>query len=104
MAALKGFNALVKYDVKNQRSQVHEFGQHAQVGEAVFVPRKAQQSEDDGYIMLFVYDAISEQSEFIILDGKNFCDLPLACIKMPRRVPSGFHGSWMPGEWIWSLD
>jgi carotenoid cleavage dioxygenase len=48
--------------------------------------------------MFFVYDTITEQSEFVILDAKNFCDSPLARIKMPRRVPSGFHGSWMSGE------
>ncbi len=101
MASSKGFNALIKYDVKNQSSQIHEFGQHAQVGEPVFAPDKALQSEEDGYLMLFVYDAISEQSEFVVLDAKNFCDSPLARIKMPGRVPNGFHGSWMPGEWVW---
>lgn len=101
MAASQGFNAIIKYDVNNQTSQIHEFGQHAQVAEPVFAPGNAHQSEDGGYLMLFVYDAISEQSEFVILDAKNFCDSPLARIKMPRRVPSGFHGSWMPGEWAW---
>jgi len=101
MAASQGFNAIIKYDVKNKSSQIHEFGQHAQVGEPVFALGSTQQSEDGGYLMLFVYDAISEQSEFVILDAKNFGDLPLARIKMPRRVPSGFHGSWMPGEWVW---
>lgn len=101
MAAWQGFNAIIKYDVKNQSSQIYEFGQHAQVGEPVFAPTKAQHSEDSGYLMLYVYDAISEKSEFVILDAKNFSDLPLARIQMPRRIPSGFHGSWMPGEWIW---
>jgi len=101
MATSQGFNAIIKYDVKNQSSQIYGFGQHAQVGEPVFAPSNAQQSEDNGYLMLFVYDAISEQSEFVILDAKNFGSSPLARIKMPRRVPSGFHGSWMPGEWTW---
>lgn len=101
MTASQGFNAIIKYDVKNQSSQIYEFGQYAQVGEPVFAPGKAHQSEDGGYLMLFAYDAISEQSEFVILDAKNFGDSPLARIKMPRRVPSGFHGSWMPGEWVW---
>lgn len=101
MAASQGFNAIIKYDVKNQSSQIYEFGQHTQVGEPVFAPIKAQHSEDSGYLMLYVYDAISEKSEFVILDAKNFSDSPLARIQIPRRIPSGFHGSWMPGEWIW---
>jgi len=102
MAASQGFNAIIKYDVKNQSSQMYKFGQHAQVGEPVFAPTKVQHSEDSGCLMLYVYDAISEKSEFVILDAKNFSDSPLARIQMPRRIPSGFHGSWMPSdEWIW---
>jgi carotenoid cleavage dioxygenase-like enzyme len=98
MNSEQGFNALVKYDVKNQNSKIYEFGQHAQVGEAVFAPVENPNSEDDGYLMLFVYDASSAQSEFFILDAQQLT--LLARIQMPRRVPNGFHGSWMPGEWV----
>ena len=100
MSAEQGFNAIIKYDVKNQSSKIYEFGQYAQVGEAVFAPVEIQHSEDDGYLMLFVYDASSAESEFVILDAKQFTSPPLARIQMPRRIPNGFHGSWMPGEWM----
>ena len=92
-------NALVKYDVKTQQTQVHEFGQCAEIGEAVFAPSGTQKSEDDGYLMLFAYNSTTDQSEFIILDAINFKNEPLARIKLPRRIPNGLHGSWMPGAW-----
>ena len=95
----RAFNALVKYDVKNNGSQVYDFGPFTEIGEAVFTPSKTSQSEDDGYLMLFAYDSTTNQSEFVILDAMNFGAAPLARIKMPRRIPSGLHGSWMPGEW-----
>jgi len=96
---MRAMNALVKYDVKSQQTQVHEFGQHAEIGEAVFAPSDTHKSEDDGYLMLFIYDSTTNQSEFIILDAMNFKNEPLARIKLPRRIPNGLHGSWMPGEW-----
>lgn len=95
----QGFNALIKYDVKNQRSQMHTFGSFSQIGEAVFAPSASSLDEDDGYLMMFVYDANSAHSEFVILDAKQIDHPPLARIKMPRRVPHGFHGSWMPDPW-----
>ena len=99
MNASQGFNAMIKYDVTNQSQEIHDFGPCAQVGEAVFAPGGKQTSEDDGYLMLFVYDASSAQSELVILDAKQLASPPLARIQMPRRIPQGFHGSWMPGEW-----
>jgi carotenoid cleavage dioxygenase-like enzyme len=99
MQSERGFNALVKYDVKNGYSELYKFGSATQIGEAVFAPRKNSRSEDDGYLMLFVFDATIEQSEFVILDAKHSGTTPLARIKVPRRIPHGFHGSWMPGDW-----
>ncbi|MDO8953627.1 MAG: carotenoid oxygenase family protein [Gammaproteobacteria bacterium] len=89
-------NALVKYDVKTQGSEVHDFGRYAEIGEAVFAAKENSQSEDDGYLMLYVYDSQTEQSELVILDARNISAEPLARIKMPRRIPVGLHGSWMP--------
>jgi carotenoid cleavage dioxygenase len=89
------FNALIKYDVLQQRSEVHEFGSTAEIGEAVFAPAKTQEGEDDGFLLLFVYDSLNKQSECVILDARQITQEPLARIKMPRRIPHGLHGSWL---------
>jgi len=95
----RAYHALVKYDMEHQQHDIHEFGPHAQIDEAVFVPTSSPASEDDGYLMLFVYDNETDQSEFVILDARNMTSEPLARVQMPRRVPHGLHGTWMSGPW-----
>ena len=92
-------HTLIKYDLKTQNILRHDFGINYEIGEAVFASKMNSQDEDDGYLMLFVYDKVKDESDFIILDSKNFTDKPLAKIKLPRRIPHGLHGSWMPGKW-----
>lgn len=92
------FNALIKYDVLQQSSEVHEFGSTAEIGEAVFAPATTQGEEDEGYLLLFVYDSLNKQSECVILDARQIMQEPLARIKMPRRIPHGLHGSWLAGR------
>jgi len=31
-----------------------------------------------------------------VLDARDITDGPVARVKLPRRVPFGFHGNWMP--------
>ena len=52
-------------------------------------------SEDEGFVVAFVYDQEKDKSEFIILDAENFSGTPLARVLLPSRVPFGFHGSWI---------
>jgi carotenoid cleavage dioxygenase-like enzyme len=32
------------------------------------------------------------------LDGQDFASPPVARIKIGRRIPFGFHGSWVPAQ------
>ena len=95
----KAMNVLVHYDRANNRVHTYEFADEMEIGEAVFAPSALSQSENDGYLMLFTYNGKTNQSEFLILDAKQLDKDPLAKIQLPRRVPNGLHGSWMPGEW-----
>ena len=88
-----GMKAIIKYDMKNNTSMIHDFGD-AEIGEPVFVPKKNAIEEDDGYIICFVYAKKTDSSELVILDAKNLQEKPMASIKMPRRIPNGLHGSW----------
>ena len=92
------FNALIKYDVLQQSSEVHEFGSTVEISEAVFAPSAIQRAEDDGYLLLFIYDSVNKQSECVILDARQMTQEPLARIKIPRRIPHGLHGSWMSAK------
>jgi carotenoid cleavage dioxygenase len=89
--------AILKYDrEKGERSDI-DFGRGRMGGESVFVPSANPNAEDDGYLMTFVYDAQSDSSQFVIMDAASMDNEPVASIDLPR-VPSGFHGSWVPAS------
>lgn len=92
----ESYSGIMQYDLEKQTPNIHDFGEYRQVDEAVFVPRSNSTSENEGYVMLFVYNKQENSSEFVILDAQNFTAEPLTRIKLPRRVPHGLHGNWMP--------
>jgi carotenoid cleavage dioxygenase len=87
---------LIKYDTQKGSSEKHDFGPGRSPGEFVFVPASPNAAEDGGFAMGYVYDANRNSSDFVILDGANFRADPLAIVKLPQRVPMGFHGNWIP--------
>ena len=89
------FDGELKYDNETDEIQVHHFGEGCESGEAVFAPCIGGSEEDDGYVICFVYDPVSETSECQIIDARNFEAPPVARIKIPQRVPHGFHASWV---------
>ena len=48
--------------------------------------------EDDGYLATYVYDEAKNSSEFVVYDARSFSAEPVARVKLPQRVPFGFHG------------
>jgi carotenoid cleavage dioxygenase len=89
-------NALVKYDLASGKVEAHEFGPGRAPGEGVFVPASAGAGEDEGYVLAYVHDASRDGSELVILDAARFAGRPVARIRLPQRVPFGFHGAWVP--------
>lgn len=64
-------------------------------GEAVFVPAVGAPDETNGYYLGYVYDSARDGSDLVILDASDFAGDPVARIKLPTRVPYGFHGNWI---------
>jgi carotenoid cleavage dioxygenase len=91
-----GLAGLLKLDFASGRSESHRFGAGRNPGEAVFVPAAgADPDSDSGYLLCYVHDEGTEQSELVVLDASRFEAKPLARIPLPQRVPYGFHGSWI---------
>jgi len=90
------FEGEIKYDNETGDIQIHQFGEHCESGEAVFVPRKNASAEDDGYVVCFVYNSENGTSECQIIDAQHFEAEPVARIQIPQRVPHGFHAAWVP--------
>lgn len=85
---------LLKHDYVSGNSTSRSFGSGKVLGEFVFHPASADAAEDDGVLMGFVYDRRTDRSEFAILDAQTLEDV--ASVKLPHRVPAGFHGNWVP--------
>ena len=92
------FDGLVKYDMTTGRSDIHWFGEGRYGSEAPFAPRPNAQSEDDGYLLTFIYDERDDVSELQIIDARDITAEPVARVRIPQRVPIGFHACWVPEE------
>ncbi|MGH1494116.1 MAG: carotenoid oxygenase family protein [Acidimicrobiales bacterium] len=94
--------ALAKYDLQaslgssssDVTAQVKEFGPNVMPGEPVFVPAENAESEDHGWLMTYTFDKSDESSQFVVLDARDISGEPVATVRLPQRVPFGFHGSW----------
>ncbi|MGB7236854.1 MAG: carotenoid oxygenase family protein [Rhodococcus sp. (in: high G+C Gram-positive bacteria)] len=62
--------------------------------EPVFVPRENSTGEDDGYLLSLWWHPLTRLTEVLVHDAANPSDQPLTRIKLPVRIPNGFHGSW----------
>lgn len=87
----------IKYDMKNDSSAYHHL-KGGQGSELAFVKDPAGNEEDDGWTLSYVYRPELGTSEVLILDARHFTGEPLARIHLPVRVPTGFHGSWIPDD------
>ena len=85
----------VKYDLDRNSSQFHSLN-GGQGSEAVFVKDPNGKAEDDGWVLSYVYQPETDRSEVVIIDSRAFDAEPIARIRLPVRVPAGFHGNWVP--------
>lgn len=91
-----GATRLYRHDLAAGTRQVHEFGPGRHPGEFVFVPAHARAAEDEGWLIGLVIDLPNETTDLVILDARAFAGPPVASIRIPHRVPPGFHGNWLP--------
>lgn len=71
------------------------FGPGCYGGEPFFVardPENPETEEDDGYVVSYVHDENTGESKFLVMDAKSPRLDIVAAVKLPRRVPYGFHG------------
>lgn len=87
-------DALFRHDVAAGTSQRRTFGPGTTVGEFVFVPSGPDAPEDDGVLMGFSHDPVSDTSRLEIVDAQTLSSI--AAVQLPVRVPVGFHGNWVP--------
>ncbi|QHC33055.1 carotenoid oxygenase family protein [Streptomyces sp. HF10] len=87
-------NAIMKYDTVAGVGTGYGTGEGTAPGEAVFVPASDASDEDAGWLLSIVSHGPTAASELLVLDAHDLTRT--ATVELPRRVPSGFHGSWIP--------
>lgn len=87
---------LIKHDLQTGGRETYDEGPDVAFMEAVFVPREGATAEDDGWLMSYAYNRATDSSEVLILAATELAAGPVARIALPRRVPFGFHGNWVP--------
>lgn len=93
-----GDASLVRHDLVTGDAVEHRFGTPEAPGgpgEAVFVPAAGAADESSGWYLGYVYDPTRDGSDLVIIDASDFTGPPVARIKLPQRVPYGFHGNWI---------
>ncbi|CAI9088955.1 OLC1v1023425C1 [Oldenlandia corymbosa var. corymbosa] len=88
-------SGFAKVDLFTGEVKKYIYGDEKYGGEPLFLPRDPENSEveDDGYILTFVHDEKKWKSELRIV---NAMSLKLeATVKLPSRVPYGFHGTFI---------
>ena len=85
----------IKQDLVSGQRDVFDHGPGRAAGEPVFVGRPESTEEDDGWLITFVHDGNDESAEFVVIDAQDFARGYVARVKLPQRVPFGFHGNWV---------
>jgi carotenoid cleavage dioxygenase-like enzyme len=87
-------NQLVKIDVTSGETAVwHQPLQYP--SEPVFVPNPNATVEDDGVVLANVYDANTNSSYLLVLDGQSFTQMARGDLNF--HIPFDYHGWFYPG-------
>ncbi|VFQ81557.1 unnamed protein product [Cuscuta campestris] len=87
-----------KVDLESGELKKYLYGEGRYGGEPFFVGREEEgdNKEDEGHILSFVHDEKTWESELQIVDGVSL-ELQ-ATVKLPSRVPYGFHGTFISAK------
>lgn len=88
------FDGIAHLDMKSGKRTVLELPPGDAASEPVFVPRAPDAPEGDGWILAVIWRAAERHSELLILRADAIADPPVATVRLPQRVPFGFHGNW----------
>ena len=93
-----GFDTIVRYDLRATSSCSTGSPRASSSASRSSCPRRDSLDEGDGWVLALTYDVVHDRSELVVLDAQEIEAPPCAVVKLPRRVPAGLHGTWLPGR------
>ena len=91
------FTGLAKMNHETGAYAAWSEGPQAFYNEPAFAPRDGATEEDDGYVVTIAWNPAQQRSEVQVFDarGHEFGRGPIARVPLPRRVPHGFHATFV---------
>jgi carotenoid cleavage dioxygenase-like enzyme len=90
-----GLDTIVWLDLVSGQRAAYTLPAGDAVSEPVFVPRDAQAAEGDGWLLAVAWRGAENRSDLIVLDTGGVDKGPVGTVRLPHRVPFGFHGNWV---------
>lgn len=88
------FNQLSHFDLETKARDDWFPGPGGTFQDPVFVPKRSDGPEDEGYVIAILGWPMEKQSELVILDAQNLSAGPVARAKVPVRLRQGIHSTW----------
>lgn len=98
------FSCLVHIDHHEGRLDIYRLPDGDCASEGVFVPRSSQAEEGEGWLLSVVYRGRSDRSDLLLFDAQQLGAGPVACVRLPSRIPNGFHGNWVDAATGWDIN
>jgi carotenoid cleavage dioxygenase-like enzyme len=92
------FDTIVRYDDQTGDRATWHAGVGKVAGEAVFAPDPDGITEDGGWLLSIVSERNGDGSDLVVLDARDVAAGPVASVRLPRRLPFGFHANWFPAD------
>ncbi|MEL7329294.1 MAG: carotenoid oxygenase family protein, partial [Cyanobacteria bacterium J06559_1] len=87
---------LLKQDMETGETQTWSAAPRGFSGEPLFIARPGGHKEDDGWVLLWLYEAAHNRTELAIFNAQDITAGPIAKLKLKHHVPYGLHGSFTP--------
>ncbi len=85
--------AIKKLDLLNLNQCVWSAAPRGFVSEPLMVPKEGSQAEDEGWILVLVWNGARCGTDLVILRANNLHEE--AVVELPIAIPPGLHGSWV---------
>ncbi len=86
-----------KFDLTTEGFVSYTFRADDEPGDLVYVADPARRNDaDGGWLVGFVHHASRNETDLVVLDAADVARPPLATVRIPRRIASGLHTTWMP--------
>ncbi|MEM8618210.1 MAG: carotenoid oxygenase family protein [Actinomycetota bacterium] len=93
-----GAQSIVAHDVQTGESQSWSTDVGRSLSEAVFVPDATDEIGGENAGWLLAVDSTVGHSDLVVLAADDVSSGPVGRVRLPQRIPDGFHGDWIPAD------